>query len=253
MTKGTLSDRIAAAIKAGSSNGIPDLIREAEAAALATVEDHERARQRALDPLLSDGEIAEARKAMEDAEFIRERMNRAADVLRDKLVEFEEAEDQAERLKVYQDAIARRDATAKLLRERYVPLANELGALMQAVQEAEQVVANANRRAPRGCSQISGVEETARSGLKHNVSAGHKLLTKAVNLPALDPDRGHSPIYGSHRSASAIGYVTSFLAEVLSTESDGRGVPSGNAGGSDAALLSHPPSGDSPSSSKEAA
>lgn len=254
MTKSTLSDRIAAAIKAGRSKGIPELIQEAETAALATVEDHERARKRALDPLISDGEIAEARKAMEDAEFTRERMSRAADVLRDKLAEFQDAEDQADRQQTYDAAIALRDATAKLLRERYVPLANELGALMQAVLDAEREILDANRSAPRGCPEIRGVEMTARPGLAPGVSSGHRMLTQEVNLPALAAGRASAePVYGSQRTADATGFVKAFRAETAPIESDGSGAPSGNAGGGGAALPLHPPSGNSSANSKEAA
>ncbi|MEF2551318.1 hypothetical protein VQ042_08060 [Aurantimonas sp. A2-1-M11] len=163
-----LNERIQAAIKAGKSQGVESLIFEAEAASKQAVADHDEARERALDPLLSDGEIAAARKAVEDASFIQERMTKAAAVLREKLGEFKEAEEQAQLTKIYKAAIAKRDAASARLKAEYRDLANKLGALLEEVAAADREVDAANYRLPAGGNRIMGVEQHARPGWHHS-------------------------------------------------------------------------------------
>ncbi|WAP69310.1 hypothetical protein [Jiella pelagia] len=79
MAEKPLNERIRDALSAKDPDACRNLIAEAEAAAGAANEEHERLRQRALDPLVSDDELAAARKAMADALFDRERWQKAAE------------------------------------------------------------------------------------------------------------------------------------------------------------------------------
>ncbi|MBO0903805.1 hypothetical protein [Jiella sonneratiae] len=207
-----LSERIQAALRAGKSQGVEALIFEAEAAAKQAVADHDAAKERALDPLLSDSEIAAARKAMEDANFTSERMTKAAAVLREKLSEFNRAEENDARRKVYDAALARRNAASACLRADYPDLAHKLGALLAEVVGADAAVTHANRRLPDGVTEILPVERHARPTKEHIVPGGQKVpfipndsswptLTRKIVLPAFECGR-HPPIWGPDNSLS---------------------------------------------------
>jgi hypothetical protein len=207
MAKQPLSERIQAAIKSGSSKGVQALIFEAERAAKDAVAEHDAARERALDPLLSDQDIAAARRAMEDADFTRERMTKAAQVLREKLAEFEAAETDAERQKVYDAALAKRDAAAERLKAEYPDLAHRLGALLAEVVAADREVEAANQSLPQGATRITPVEEAARPA-KFNPVGGQTFvpngshwpkLVLEVKLPAFTCGR-REPIWGRDNS-----------------------------------------------------
>ncbi len=193
-----LNERIQAAIKAGKSRGVEALIFEAEAAAKQAVADHGSSRERALDPLLSDGEIAAARKAMEDADFTRERMTKAAAVLREKLAAFSNAEEQAELRKTYDAAIAKRNAASARLKAEYPALANKLGDLLAAVAAADREVEVANRQLPADAKRIMDVEQHARPG----TSAMTRRLVR-MDIPAFTPFGRREMIWGSDGSLSA--------------------------------------------------
>jgi uncharacterized protein YjbJ (UPF0337 family) len=80
-TEVSLENRIAAAFTDGpTSDDVESLITEVEAASRSSNQAAEQARQRALDPTLSPNEVAEARRAMEDAAFARDRLTARYDV-----------------------------------------------------------------------------------------------------------------------------------------------------------------------------
>jgi len=193
-----LSERIQAAIKAGKSEGIEPLIFEAEAASKQAVEDHDAARERALDPLLSDDEIAASRKAMEDASFVQERMAKAAAVLREKLSEFRSDEEQAVLLKIYNAAIAKRNFASARLKAEYRDLANRLGDVLADVAAADREVEASNRRLPAGANRIMDVEQHARPG----TSAMTRRLVR-MDIPAFSPSGRREMIWGSDGSLAA--------------------------------------------------
>lgn len=193
-----LSERIQAAIKAGKSDGIEPLIFEAEAASKQAVADHDAARERALDPLLSDDEIAASRKAMEDASFVQERMAKAAAVLREKLSEFRSDEEQAVLLKIYNAAIAKRNFASARLKAEYRDLANRLGDVLADVAAADREVEASNRRLPAGANRIMDVEQHARPG----TSAMTRRLVR-MDIPAFSPSGRREMIWGSDGSLAA--------------------------------------------------
>ena len=95
MTK-SLDARIAKTIRNGGAPEISALLPDVEAGAAEARRVAASAREAALDPLLSAGKIAAARTEAEDQEFLAQRMDRAAEALRDALTAAQEAERQAE-------------------------------------------------------------------------------------------------------------------------------------------------------------
>src|SRR5262245_50792434 len=98
----TLDERIAAAFgDAAKSADVAALIKQTEAASLSNNDAAERARKRALDPILSANDLAEARRQMEDAAFQRDRLQTAVTRLRERLGEVKaQEEDQRRQLAV---------------------------------------------------------------------------------------------------------------------------------------------------------
>jgi transposase len=110
---GDLDDRIAAAFADTAKSGvIAALIAEAEGAALASSEAAERAKQRALDPVLAANAIAEAKCEMDNARFRCERLQTAVVRLRERLKEVRTCEENERRWTVYEALKAERDRLA---------------------------------------------------------------------------------------------------------------------------------------------
>src|SRR5262249_26102841 len=109
---GALEQRIAAAFGKTNSSDVAALIAEAETAVVASSEAAEAARSRALNPALCAGDVAAARRQMEDAYFRRDRMQEAVRRLGERLREVREEEEQARRRAAYDSALAGRDKVA---------------------------------------------------------------------------------------------------------------------------------------------
>jgi hypothetical protein len=105
-----IDDRIAAAFGNGAKSGdVAVLIKEAEAAAIASGDAAEQARKRALDPVISTKEVQEARRQMGDAAFRRERLQTAVAKLRERLEEVRAQEEDQRRRVAYEKVKAERD------------------------------------------------------------------------------------------------------------------------------------------------
>jgi flagellar motility protein MotE (MotC chaperone) len=122
--------RIAAAFSAGTkSDDVPELIGEAEAAAVSAGEASQCARAKALDPALSAKDVAIARHEMEDAAFRRDRMQTAETKLGERLRELRGQEEDHRRWLAYEKAKAERDKLVVELKEVYPTFAARLGDL----------------------------------------------------------------------------------------------------------------------------
>ena len=98
----SLDERIAAAFGDGArSEDVAALIKEAKAASLLCNETAERARRRALDPVLSVNDVADARRQMEDAAFRCDRLQTAVTRLRERLEQVKAEEEDQRRQLVY--------------------------------------------------------------------------------------------------------------------------------------------------------
>jgi hypothetical protein len=158
-----LDDRIAAAFADGAtSSGVADLIAEVEAAAVASGENAETARSRALDPALTGPDVAAARREMEDGFFKRDRMQEAVRCLGERLREVKEEEEAARRRAAYDAALIERDKLAAELAEIYPPLAAKLADLVARVAANDATIERVNQKRPDGAAWIANAELVAR-------------------------------------------------------------------------------------------
>ena len=191
-SKLSLDERIVAAFSAGTkSDDVTDLIGEAEAAAVAAGDAAQRARERALDPALSSGDVATARRAMEDGAFRRERMQVAVTKLGERLRELKAQEEDQRRWVAYEKAKAERDRLAAELKEVYPAFAARVADLAGRIEANDREINESNTRArPRGAEWLAGAEMVAR-GLKGFVdgTADVPRITRDLRLPAFEYDR----------------------------------------------------------------
>lgn len=142
------------------------LLREAESAAAAADQEHETLRNQALDPMLSEDQIERARRSMEDALFRRDRMTRAAHLVRESIAAFDREHDQAARRVQYAQAKERLSEATQRFEAEYVPLANKLGEIIHEIGlanlEAQRVNAMLPDEAVRLPLAHSGVVSAAR-------------------------------------------------------------------------------------------
>jgi chromosome segregation ATPase len=190
----SLDERVAAAFADGAtSSGVADLIAEVEAAAVASGENAETARSRALDPALAAPDVAAARRDMEDASFRRDRMHEAVRRLGERLAEVKQEEEGARRREAYAEALVQRDVLAAELVETYPPLAERLADLVARIAANDAAIERVNRELPNGASWLADAEMIARQVRNFNdVGTPVPRITVQLRLPAfryaaLDP------------------------------------------------------------------
>jgi hypothetical protein len=127
----SLDERIAAAFGDDiTSDEVVALIKEARDGAQSQKEVAQQARTRALDPALSIGEVAEARRQDIDATFAHERLSAAVPELQQRLKELAAEKENARRWLAYQRAETERDRLAEELARTYPPIAEQLAELI---------------------------------------------------------------------------------------------------------------------------
>lgn len=190
-----LDDRIAAAFQEGvSSKDLGALISDTEAAASESDGAAERARTRALDPLLPGEQAAEARRQSEDAAFRRERLLAAVTKLRDRLAEVSAMEEDQRRMLAYEAARADRDQLARELAEVYPLVTRQLADLLTRLCENDRQIEFINAHAqPTRAGRLLSAELVARGleGFVQN-SVMTPRITEKLRLPAFVPDQ-HAP------------------------------------------------------------
>jgi hypothetical protein len=187
----SLDTRIARAFNGAGSSEIAATLEQATAAIATATADADQARKRALDPLVTAGELAAARTAMDDARFLHERLTAAVSRLRQRLAEVQASEDQARRLARYHDLERGRDQLAAELRALYPALAAKLTELLTRIAANDQAIAHLNRNAgPSGQPPLLSAELVARDlpGFATPVAGGFAVpiprLTEEVRLPS---------------------------------------------------------------------
>jgi hypothetical protein len=140
-----LDVRIRAAFDDGaSSQAIAELIGAVDEAAQAAGRAAAMARERALDPALSSNGVAEARREMEDSAFERDRMTAAVTKLRARLDLVKGDEEDARRLRIYEDTKAERDRLAAELRDFYPDVAERLAELLARIVANDEAIERIN-------------------------------------------------------------------------------------------------------------
>jgi len=159
----SLDERVAAAFADGAtSSGVADLIAEVEAAAVASGENAETARSRALDPALAAPDVAAARRDMEDASFRRDRLQQAVRRLGERRHELKVQEERTRRRAAYDAVIAERDALAAELAEIYPAVAEKLADLAARIATSDAAIERVNRKLPDGAKWLANAELVAR-------------------------------------------------------------------------------------------
>jgi hypothetical protein len=189
-----LEERIAAAFNNGvNSADVETLIKAAEAASVSANERAERARTRALDPALASNVVIEARRQMEDAAFRRDRMATAVEQLRARRLVVKADEEDARRLRIYEDAKAERDRLAEELREFYPGVAERLAELLARIAANDAAVERINAHGlPRNHGRLLCAELAARrldGWVLHSQPLARR-LTDELRLPAFEQRPG---------------------------------------------------------------
>jgi hypothetical protein len=175
----SLDKRIAAAFGDGAkSEDVSALIKEAKAASLLCNDTAERARKRALDPVLSVNDVADARRQMEDAAFRCDRLQAAVKRLGERLEEVKAQEENQQRQLVYERVRQERDQLAAELSAIYPALAHKLAELLPRIAANDREVEYINGHAlPSG----AGAPSRCRIGCAQPRRLWEKLYTNSAD------------------------------------------------------------------------
>ena len=184
-----LDDRIAAAFADGAkSNDVATLIKDTENATASASDVAEQARNHALDPTLSNSELNDARKCMDDAAFRCDRLQAAMGELRERLAQLKDQEENARRQVAYDKVKAVRDDLAKELADLYPAFAQKLAELLPRIAANDREIEYINGHAlPSGAKRLLVAELVARGleGFMHNSIAIPSLMEELC-LPAFE-------------------------------------------------------------------
>ena len=194
----SLDERIAAAFGDGAkSEDVAALIKEAKAASLSCNDTAESARKRALDPVLSVNDVADARRQMEDAAFRCDRLQTAVTRLRERLEEVKAQEEDQQRQLVYERVKAERDKLAAELSEIYPAFANKLADLLPRIAANDREIEYINGHAlPSGAGRLLVAELIARNLEGFGKSLGNSFIripriTEELCLPTFEYSAHH--------------------------------------------------------------
>jgi hypothetical protein len=137
--------------------------------------------------------VIEARRQMEDAAFQRDRLQVAVTKLRERLVAVKADEEDARRLRVYEEVAAERDLLADELREFYPATATRLAELLARIVANDQAVERINANGlPRNHGRLVCAELAARGldGWVQNSQPLARRLTNELCLPAFELQPG---------------------------------------------------------------
>lgn len=201
----SLDERIAAAFGDGAKSAeVAELIKEAKAASLLCNDTAERARKRALDPVLSVNDIAAARRQMEDAAFRCDRLQTAVTRLRERLEQVKAQEEDQQRQLVYERVKVARDQLAAELADIYPVFAQKLGELLPRIAANDREVEYLNNHAlPHGERRLLVAELVARNLEGFGKSFGNSFtrtprITEELCLPTFEYS-AHHPYAWSRR------------------------------------------------------
>jgi hypothetical protein len=202
----SLDERIAAAFGNGAKSAdVAALIKEAKAASLLCNDTAERARKRALDPVLSVNDVADARRQMEDAAFRCDRLQAALTRLRERLEEVKAQEEDQQRQLVYERVKAERDKLAAELAEIYPPFAHKLAELLPRIVANDREIEYINNHArPSGADRLLVAELIARNLEGFGKSLGSIVIrtpriTEELCLPTFKYSAHHPYVWPGSR------------------------------------------------------
>jgi len=179
-----LSDRVRAALSEQTTSAALKALIEATGFELETTRQRlQAAKVRAVDPMSSDAEAAEARPQHHDLGFEEERQTSSVARLKHRLATVVEDEDQVARHEQYDEAVKARDKVAETLRTVYPKAVAEIRDALLLLDDAEAKVIAANQCKPNGADHIIGAESEA-TGRPVGLASGPHSLALEVRLPA---------------------------------------------------------------------
>lgn len=183
-----LDQRIARALRGdASAEEVASLIPEVEAAATATREAAHRARERALDPILTGRDATAARAEQDGAAFVCDRLSAAVDRLRERREELRQSGEDDRRRAEYEHVRAERDRVAAELAAVYPEAVAKLVDLMRRLAACDERVEQVNRALPTGAEPLQSAELQVRGPLARPVGPDVSRLARALRLPILRP------------------------------------------------------------------
>jgi hypothetical protein len=189
-----LDDRIAAAFADDAkSTDVATLIKHTERAARSAADAAGQARKRALDPTLSAKHVADARRAMDDAAFRRDRLQAAVTRLGERLEQLKDQEENARRRAAYDKAGVERDQLAAELADLYPAVAPKLADLAARIAANDRDIEFINdHKLPNGAGRLPTAELVAR-GLPGWVSNSIQAprIVDLLRLPPWHPRTGY--------------------------------------------------------------
>jgi hypothetical protein len=147
----SLDDRIAncfANAKNVSSKGVADVLAVAQASLTETKETAEKAKEHALSPKLTSKQVAEAKRAMEDAAFAVSRLEEAIPKLQTRLQGIRDMEAEISRRENYRRVKNETEKLAEQVAREYPVLLDKLVNLLERVRENEYQVKCVNVELP---------------------------------------------------------------------------------------------------------
>jgi len=189
-----LDDRIAAAFADGAkSSDVAALIRHTERAAKSAADAAEQVRECALDPTLSADDVADARRAMDDVAFKRDRLQAAVTRLGERLEQLKDQEENARRQAAYDKARVVRDQLAAELADLYPAVAPKLAELATRVMANDRDIEFINSyNLPQGAERLLTAELVARGLPGWVTNAVHApRIVDLLYLPPWHPQSGY--------------------------------------------------------------
>jgi len=188
-----LDDRIAAFADGAKSSDVVALIKQAERAAKSAADAAELARKFALDPALSAHDVADARRAMDDAAFKRDRLQAAVTRLGERLEQLKDQEENARRQAAYDKARVVRDQLSAELTELYPAVAPKLADVVARVAANDRDIEFINdHKLPKGAERLLTAELVARGLPGWVVNSIHApRIVDLLHLPPWGPRTGY--------------------------------------------------------------
>jgi hypothetical protein len=190
--KSPLSDRIADALRSGTSSDlISRLIAETEAARSAAEVKLQSASDRAIDPLAAAAAASSGRQEAEDLRFEIERFEAALGALQTAHEDAKTLERDTRRRLEYERVKAERDELISELRDLYPQIEKQLTDLMRRIVANDTALAEVNSRLPSGLGQLARVDEVARGRAQRMLDPDRRLthdLTRMLRLPGFEID-----------------------------------------------------------------
>ena len=202
-----LSDRVRAALSEPTTSDAVKALIEAAGFELEAVRQRlQSAKAKAVDPMSTDTEAADARREHHDLGFEEERQTSSIARLKHRLTVVIGDEDQKRKRAAYDALMQDHAKLCEKLTDRYPVLAGELVSLLTEVEEMNARTKAVNNDRPTGAQSVLSVDDAARgpvSGTYTGWSGGEAVYTRPVSLL-----RGvHLPKFIAEQAKSQDGYL----------------------------------------------